>query len=196
MTNLYELLICTGSGLILLILMSIFIGSNFLYIEVPLLGRVPFGLVFAVAISLYGCFGLILLGLVQTIFSDFSLTSEIRLILGSFATVTSYFFGKIIMQLFQETPYQSFCDRAIGLVAEVRYVPSQQDRPGDALIYDHQEKITQIITIYLADWATENQLNINDSVRIVDYLNQQKAFLVVKAGGVDELTWQNSSRHR
>jgi len=196
MTNLYELLICTGSGLILLILMSVFIGNNFIYIEVPLLGRVPFGLVFAVSISLYGCFGLILLGLVQSIFPEFSLTAEIRMVLAIFATVSSYFFGKIIMQLFQETPYQLFCDRAIGLVAKVRYVPIQNDRSGDALIHDHQEKITQIITIYLADWATENQLNINDSVKIIDYLPPQKAFLVVKAGGVDELTWQNSSCHR
>lgn len=196
MTNLYELIIFAGSGLILLILMSVFIGSDFIYIEVPLLGRVPFGLVLAVAISLYGCFGLILLGLLQSIFPEFSLTPGIRMILGSFATVTSYLFGKVIMQMFQETPYQLFCDRAIGLTAKIRYIPLQNSRPGDALIFDRQEKITQIITIYLADWATEKKLNINDSVRIIDYLPQQKAFLVVKAGGVDELTWQNPSRRR
>ena len=192
MTNLYELLIFIGSGLTLLILMSVFIGS-FICIEVPLLGKVPLGLVLTVAFSLYGCFGLILLGLVQNFFPEFSLTSEIRMVLGSFATITSYFFGKIIMQMFQETPYQPFCDRAIGLKAKIRYRPTQSDRLGDALIFDPQEKITQIVTIYLADWAKEIELKTNDDVRIIDYLPHQKAFLVIKSGGLDELTWQNLS---
>ena len=115
------------------------------------------------------------------------------MILGSSATVTSYFFGRIIMQLFQETPYQSFCDRAIGLTAKIRYRPTPTNQLGDALVFNPQEKITQVITIYLADWAAEKELTSNDFVRIIDYLPHQKAFLVIKAGGLDELTWQNLS---
>lgn len=193
MTDLHELLICIGSGLTLLILMSGFISNNFISLEVPLLGKVPLGLLLAIAVSLYGCFGLIWLGLGKLIFADLGLTAEIRFILGIFATIISYYFGKIIMQMFVETPYKPFCDRAIGLTAQIRYKPLPSERPGDALICDRQEKITQIVTIYLADWAQEKDLKINDSVRIIDYLPHKKAFLVVKAGGVDELTWQNSS---
>ena len=192
MLDVYELLICIGSGLILLIMLSGFIGNNFISIEVPLLGKVPLGLLIAMAISLYGCFGLILLGLGKLIFADFTLTIEKRSLLGIFATITSYYFGKMTMQMFIETPYRPFCDRAIGLTAKIRYIPIQSDRAGDALIRDRTEKITRIITIYLADWAQERKLKINDSVRIIDYLPQKKAFLVVKASGVDELTWQTS----
>ena len=192
MTDIHELLICIGSGLILLILMSGFIGNNFISIEVPLLGKVPLGLLLAIAISLYGCFGLILLGLVTIIFADLGLTLELRLISIAFATITSYYFGKIVMQMFVETPYQPMRDRAIGLTAKIRYKPLQVNQPGDALICDRQSKITQIVTIYLADWAKED-LKTNDSVRIIDYLPHKKAFLVVKADGVDDLNWQNSS---
>ena len=193
MSDIHELLICIASGLILLIMMSGFIGNNFISIEVPLLGKVPLGLLLAIAISLYGCFGLILLGLVTIIFADFRLTIEIRSLLGIFATITSYYFGKMTMQMFAETPYKPFCDRAIGLTATIRYKPLQIDQLGDALICDRQEKITQIVTIYLADWAQEKDLKINDSVRIIEYLPQQKAFLVIKADGVDDLTWQSAS---
>ena len=136
MIDIHELLICIGSGLILLIMLSGFIGNNFIAIEVPLLGKVPFGLLLAVGISLYGCFGLILLGLGKLIFAEFGLTSEIRLILGILATIISYYFGKITMQIFVETPYKPFCDRAIGLTAKIRYIPLQIDKPGDALICD------------------------------------------------------------
>ena len=196
MSDIHELLICIGSGLILLIMLSGFIGNNLICIEVPLLGKVPFGLLLAIAISLYGCFGLILLGLVKIFFEGFSLTLEIRLIMSIFATITSYCFGKIIMQMFVETPYKSFYDRALGLTAKVRYIPLQNDKPGDALIFDYQEKITQIVTIYLADWGEEKDIKTNDYVRIIEYLPQKKAFLVIKAGGVDELTWQNSTFRR
>ncbi len=195
MSDIHELIICIASGLILLIMLSGFIGNNFIAIEVPLLGKVPFGLLLAVGISLYGCLGLILLGVGKIIFADFDLTPEIRLILGIFATIISYSFGKTTMQVFIETPYKPFCDRAIGLTAKIRYVPLQTDKPGDAFIFDSQEKITQIVTVYLADWAEEKKLQTNDYVRIIDYLPQQKAFLVVKADGVDELTWQNSAFH-
>jgi len=193
MTDLNELLICLGSGLTLLIVASGFIGNNFIYIEVPLFGRVPFGLLIAVAISLYGCFGLITLGLGQLITAEFSLNNQIRLIIGMCATITSYYFGKTILNLFQETPYKSFGDRAIGLTATIRYAPRLLPtvKPGDALIRDRQEKITQIVTIYLANWATETELQINDPVLIIDYLPHKKAFLVIKAGGIDELHWQN-----
>ena len=193
MTDIYELLICAASGLILLILMSAFIGNNFIAIEVPLLGKVPLGLVLAMAISLYGCFGLVLLGLGELILADFSFSPKIRSIAIALATITSYYFGKIIMQMFVETPYKPFCDRAIGLTAKIRYVPLSTGKPGDAFIRDRQEQITQIVTIYLADWAEEKDLTTNDSVRIIEYLPQQKAFLVIKAGGVDDLNWQNSS---
>lgn len=196
MTDFHELLICIGSGLILLILMSVFIGNNFISIEAPLLGKVPLGLLLAIAISLYGCFGLIALGLGKLIFRSFYLTSKIRLILSIFSTIISYYFGKMTMQMFIETPYKPFYERAIGLTAKIRYKPLQNNLPGDALIYDRQEKITQIVSIYLADWAEEKELKVHDSVRIIDYLPQKKAFLVVKVGGVDELTWQNSSFHR
>ncbi len=193
MSDLHQLLICVGSGLILLILVSGFIGSNFICIEVPLLGRVPFGLTIAVAISLYGCFGLIVLGLGQAISAEFTLTPKTQLMLGICATVTSYYFGKIIMQMFQETPYIAFSDRALGLTAKIRYVPQplKIGKSGDALVFDRQEKITQIITVYVADWAEENELIKNDSVRIIDYLPDKNAFLIIKAGGVDEFTWQN-----
>lgn len=193
MTELHELLICIGIGSILLILVSGFIGTNFIYIEVPLLGKVPFGLVLAVAISLYGCFGLILLGLGQAIAEEFTLTPTIRIILGISATITSYYFGRIIMQMFQETPYQEFSDRAIGLTATIRYPPQLllTGKSGDALVFDRQERITQVITVYIADWAKETQLYKNDSVWIIDYLPKQKAFLAIKTGGVDEFTWQN-----
>lgn len=193
MSDIHELLICIGSGLILLIMMSGFIANGFIYIEVPLLGKVPFGFLLAITISLYGCFGLILLGVGNIIFADFGLTLEMRSLLGIFATITSYYFGKIVMQMFIETPYKPFCDRAIGLTGKIRYVPIPNSQPGDALIFDSQEKITQIFTIYLADWAKEKDLKTNDSVRIIEYLPQQKAFLVVKADGVDDLTWQNST---
>ena len=192
MSDLYELIICIGSGLILLIIMSGFIGNNFICIEVPLLGKVPFGLLLGVTISLYGCFGLTLLGLGKLVFTEFSLTSEIRLILGIFATIISYYFGKIIMQMFIETPYRLFCDRAIGLSAKIRYAPLQTGKSGDALVFDRQEKITRIVTVYLADWAQEQDLAKNDLVRIIDYLPHHKAFLVIKTNGIDELTWQNS----
>lgn len=196
MTDFHELLICIGSGLILLILMSGFIGNNLISIEVPLLGKVPLGLLLAIAISLYGCFGLIALGIGKLIFVGFYLTSEIRLILSIFSTIISYYFGKMTMQMLIETPYKPFYERAIGLTAEIRYKPLQNNLPGDALICDRQEKITQIVSIYLADWAEEKELKVHDSVRIIDYLPQKKAFLVVKVGSVDELTWQNSSFHR
>ncbi|HHP7229947.1 MAG TPA: hypothetical protein ACFCUY_03695 [Xenococcaceae cyanobacterium] len=193
MSDLHELLICVSSGLILLILVSGFISTNFIYIEVPLLGRVPLGLVVTVAISLYGCFGLIFLGLEPAIFPEFTLNSGTRLMLGIAATITSYCFGKIMMQLFQETPYRAFSDRAVGLTATVRYTPKLLDtaKPGDALVFDRQEKITQIVTIYLADWAEEKELKTNDLVWIIDYLVDKNAFLVIKTGGVDEFTWQN-----
>ncbi len=196
MTDIHELLICIGSGLILLIILSGFIGNNFIAIEVPLLGKVPLGLLLAVGISLYGCLGLILLGVGKIIFADFSLTSEMRSILGILATIISYYFGNIAMQVFVETPYKPFCNRAIGLTAKIRYSPLQIDRAGDAFICDPQEKITKIVTIYLADWAEEKELKTNDSVRIIDYLPHKKAFLVVKTDGVDELTWQNSAFHQ
>ena len=146
----------------------------------------------AVAASLYGCFGLIILGLGELITAKFSLNNQIRLIIGICATTTSYYFGKVILKLFYETPYKSFSDRAIGLTAIVRYAPRllPTAKPGDALIRDRQEKITQIVTIYLADWATETELQINDSVLMIDYLPNKKAFLVIKAGGIDELHWQ------
>ncbi|MEY2832001.1 MAG: hypothetical protein RLZZ574_1259, partial [Cyanobacteriota bacterium] len=102
MSDFHELLICISSGLILLILVSGLSGSNFICIEVPLLGRVPFGLMIAVAISLYGCFGLIVLGLGQAISKEFTFTRGTQLMLGIWATVTSYYFGKILMQMFQE----------------------------------------------------------------------------------------------
>ncbi|MEL6930069.1 MAG: hypothetical protein AAFO95_15720 [Cyanobacteria bacterium J06600_6] len=194
MTDIYELLICLGSGFMLLILLSGLIGNNLIFIEVPLLGKVPFGLLIALAISLYGCFGLVLLGLGKLILADFSLTSSLRSCLGIFATITSYYFGKVTMEMFVETPYQPFYERAIGLIAKIRYVPLPNDRPGDALICDRQEKTTQIVTIYLADWVQEKELKINDSVLIIDYLTLKKAFVVIKAGGVDELTWQTSFR--
>ena len=197
MSDLHELLICAGSGLILLILVSGFIGNNFIYIEVPLLGRVPFGILFAVALALYGCFGLILLGLGQAISEEFALSSQIRIALGISATITSYCFGKIVMQMFQETPYRKLSDRAIGLTAKIRYPPQpfSKGKSGDALVFDSQEKMTQIITVYLADWAKETQLYKNDSVWIIDYLPKQKAFLVIKTGGTDEYTWQNLLFH-
>lgn len=191
MTDIHELLICIGSGLILLLILSGFIGNSVIAIEVPLLGKVPFGLLLAVSISLYGCLGLILLGLGTLIFTDFGLTLEIRAILIILATLISYYFGKMTMQVFVETPYQSFCDRAIGLTAQIRYQPLPIGQAGDALVFDPQEKITQIVTIYLANWATEKQLKTNDYVRIIDYLPHKKAFLVIKANGVDELTWHN-----
>ena len=97
--------------------------------------------------------------------------------------------------MFVETPYQPFCDRALGSIAKIRY-PPQSDRPGDALICDRQEKITQIVTICLADWAKERELRTNDAVRIIDYLPHKKTFLIVKADSVDDLTWQNSSFSR
>lgn len=73
--------------------------------------------------------------------------------IGIWATITSYYFGKIIMQMFQETPYTSFSDRALGLRAKIRYPPPLLPivKPGDALVFDRQEKITQIITVYIAD---------------------------------------------
>ncbi len=193
MSDLHELLICVGSGLILLILISGFIGSNFICIEVPLLGRVPFGLMIAVAISLYGCFGLIVLGIGQAISAEFTFTPKTQLMIGICATVTSYYFGKILMQMFQETPYTSFSDRAIGLTATIRYSPQLLPivKPGDALVFDRQEKITQIITVYIADWAKEKELVKNDSVWIIDYLPDKNAFVVIKTGGVDEYSWQN-----
>lgn len=194
MTDIHELLICVGSGLILLILVSGLVGNNLAYIEVPLLGRVPISLLIAVAVPLYGCFGLIFLGLSQAITEELTLTVETRLILGILATITSYYFGKITMQMFKEKPYQAFCDRAIGLTANIRFQPLQIGQLGDALIFDDQEKITRIITIYLADWAAE-ELKINDLVRIIDYLPHQKAFLVIKVGGIDEFTWQNLLFH-
>ncbi len=191
MTDIYELLICIVGGLILLILVSVFTGNYLAYIEVPLLGRVPLSLLIAVAIPLYGCFGLIFLGLGQIIKPELLLTLEIRFILSILATITSYYFGKILMQMFQETPYKIFSDRAIGLTAKIRYKPLAIGKPGDALVFDRQEKITQIVTIYLADWAEEKKLNPNDSVRIIDYLPDKNAFLVIKTGGVDEFTWQH-----
>ncbi len=193
MADIHELLICILGGLILLILVSVFTGNHLAYIEVPLLGRVPIGLLIAVAIPLYGCFGLIFLGLGQLITTEFTLTFRIRIMLGIFATLTSYYFGKMLMQMFQETPYRSFSDRAIGLTAKIRYKPLTISKPGDALVFDSQEKITQIVTIYLADWAEEKELKQNDSVRLIDYLPDKNAFLVIKTGGVDEFTWQNSS---
>jgi hypothetical protein len=193
MSDFHELSICIGSGLILLILVSGFSGSNFISIEVPLLGKVPIGFAIAVAVSLYGCFGLIVLGIGQTISAEFSLTPKIKLMLGIWATITSYYFGKIIMQMFQETPYISFSDRALGLTATIRYAPklSPTVKPGDALVCDRQEKITQIVTVYLADWAKEKELKKNDTVWIIDYLPEKKAFLVIKAGGIDEFNWQD-----
>lgn len=193
MIDFLELLICLGSGLIILVLMSVFIGNELLYIEVPLLGKVPFGLVIAVAVSLYGCFGLITLGLGKTIYDEFFLTLEIQKIIAVFAVIISYFFGKIMMQMFLETPYKSFCDRAIGLTAKIRYPPQiiPTKKSGDALVLDRQEKITQIITVYLVHWAEEKILNKNDTVWIIDYLPQEKAYLVIKAGGQDELAWQS-----
>jgi hypothetical protein len=191
MSDLHQLLICIGSGLILLILVSGF--SHFISIEVPLLRRVPLGLIIAVAISLYGCFGLIILGLGQAISDEFTLTLGTQLILGISAIIISYYFGKIIMQMFQETPHTSFSDRALGLTATVRYAPQllPSIKPGDALVFDQQEKITQIVTVYLADWVEEKELQKNDTVWIVDYLPEKNAFLVIKTGGTDELNWQN-----
>ncbi|MEM7595308.1 MAG: hypothetical protein AAF383_28070 [Cyanobacteria bacterium P01_A01_bin.83] len=194
MTDIHELLICIGSGLILLILISGFMGNNLAHIEVPLLGRVPLALLTAVAIPLYGCFGLIIVGLGYTVNQEFSLTVEIRLILGILAIITSYYFGKIMMQVFKEKPYQAFSDRALGLTAKIRFQPLQIEQSGDALIFDNQEKVTRIITIYLANWATE-ELKVNDLVRIIDYLDHKKAFVVIKTGGVDEFTWQNLLFH-
>ena len=193
MSDLNELLICVGSGLILLILGSGFIGNNLICIEVPLLGKVPFGLMIGVAISFYGCFGLIVLGVGKAIAESFTLTDKMRWILGSSATISSYYFGKTIMQMFFETPYQNFSDRAIGLTATIRYAPQLLcvGKPGDALVFDRQEKITQIVTVYLADWAEEKPLKKNDSVWIIDYLPDKKAFLVIKTGGIDEFNWQN-----
>jgi hypothetical protein len=193
MSDFHELLICVGSGLILLILVSGLSGIHFISIEVPLLGRVPFGLMIAVAISLYGCFGLIVLGLGQAVSEEFILTLRTQLMLGISATVTSYYFGKILMQMFQETPHTSFSDRALGLTAKIRYSPQllPSVKTGDALVFDQQEKITQIVTVYIADWAEEKELGKNDSVRIIDYLPDQNAFVVIKTGGVDEVTWQN-----
>jgi hypothetical protein len=193
MSNFHQLLICVGSGLILLILVSGLSGIHFISIEVPLLGRVPFGLMIAVSISLYGCFGLIVLGLGQAISEEFILTSGTQLMLGISATVTSYYFGKIIMQMFQETPYTSFSDRALGLTAKIRYPPQLLPivKPGDALVFDRQEKITQIVTVYIADWAEEKELGKNDSVWIIDYLPDKNAFVVIKTGGVDRFSWQN-----
>ena len=193
MMDIHELLICIVGGLILLILVLVFTGNHLAYIEVPLLGRVPIGLLITVAVPLYGCFGLIFIGLGKAIFQEFSLTLATRIILGILATLTSYYFGKTLMQMFQETPYQIFSDRAISLTATIRYKPLTIGKPGDALVFDSQEKITQIVTIYLADWAEEKELKQNDSVRIIDYLPDKNAFLVIKTGGVDELTWQNSS---
>jgi hypothetical protein len=193
MSDLHQLLISIGSGLILLIWVAGFIGNNFISIEVPLLGRVPLGLTIAVAISLYGCFGLIVLGLGQIISTEFILTPKIKLLLGILAIIISYYFGKIIMQMFLETPYQAFSDRAIGLTATIRYAPQLLPKPksGDALVRDRQEKITQIVTVYLADWAREKELKKNDTVWIIDYLPEKKAFLVIKTGGIDEFNWQN-----
>jgi hypothetical protein len=193
MSDLHQLLISIGSGLILLILVGGFINNNFISIEVPLLGKVPLGLTIAVAISLYGCFGLIVLGLGQIISTEFILTPKIKLLLGILAIIISYYFGKIIMQMFLETPYQAFSDRAIGLTATIRYAPQLLPKPksGDALVRDRQEKITQIVTVYLADWAREKELKKNDTVWIIDYLPEKKAFLVIKTGGIDEFNWQN-----
>ena len=56
--------------------MSGFIGNNFISLEVPLLGIVPLGLLLAIAISLYGCFGLIWLGLGKLIFADLGLVPQ------------------------------------------------------------------------------------------------------------------------
>lgn len=197
MSDLHELLICISSGLILLISISGFISNNLIYIEVPLLGRVPLGLVIALAVALYGCFGLIILGIGQAILKEFTLTFGIRIILGIGATLTSYYFGKMVMQMFQETPYQGFSDRAIGLTATICYQPQllSTGKSGDALVFDSQEKITQIVTVYLADWVEEKKLNKNDSVWIIDYLPDKKAFLVIKAGGVDEFARQNLLFH-
>jgi len=82
------------------------------------------------------------------------------------------------LNLFYETPYKSFRDRAIGLTATIRYAPRlfPTIKPGDALIRDRQEKITQIVTIYLADWATEVELQVNDLVLMIDYLPIKKRF--------------------
>lgn len=197
MTDIHELLFCIGSGLILLILVSGFIGNNIICIEVPLLGRVPLGLLVAVALALYGSFGLIFLGLGQTILEELTLTSSIRTMLGISAILTSYCLGKMIMHMFQETPLIPFSDRAVGLTATIRYQPEslQIGRSGDALVFDRQEKITQIVTVYLADWAEEKDLKKNESVRIIDYLPHKKAFLVIKTGGVDEFSWQNLLSH-
>ncbi len=193
MTDIHELLISLGSGLLLLILMSGFIGSDFVYMEVPMMGRVPLGLFIPVSLALYGAFGLIFLGLGQAIAEEFSLNYGIRLILCAFATLTSYYLGKILMGMFQETPHIPLCDRPIGLTATIRYQPKSLkiNRPGDALVYDRQEKITQIVTVYLPDWAVEKNLKKDDLVRLIDYLPNKNAFLVVKAGGVDEFYWQN-----
>jgi hypothetical protein len=97
------------------------------------------------------------------------------------------------MQMFQETPYTSFSDRAIGLTATIRYPPQllPSVKSGDALIFDRQEKITQIVTVYIADWAKEKELKKNDTVWIIDYLPKKKAFLVIKTGGIDEFNWQS-----
>ncbi|MEM8721647.1 MAG: hypothetical protein AAGE84_20520 [Cyanobacteria bacterium P01_G01_bin.39] len=132
MADIYELLICLASGLILLILISVFLGNSLTYVEVPLLGKVPFALLIAVAIPLYGCFGLIIMGLGYTVNQEFALTLEIRLISGILATITSYYFGKITMQMFKEKPYQAFSDRALGLTAKIRdYFDVQGKREND-----------------------------------------------------------------
>ncbi|GAB4535763.1 MAG: hypothetical protein Tsb0014_23020 [Pleurocapsa sp.] len=200
MSDFHELLICLSCGLVLLILLSGFIGNQLIIIEVPLLRKIPCGLVIAVALALYGCFGLIALGLGKIIIESFTLTPKIRLMLGITATATSYYFGNIIMEMFRETPYQKFCDRdvgansrAIGLTATIRYPPQllPTAKPGDALVWDSQEKITQIVTIYLPHWAEEKQLRPHDTVWIIDHIPQQNAYLVIKTGGRDELNWQN-----
>ena len=134
------------------------------------------------------------MGLGYTVTQEFSLTVEIRLISGILATITSYYFDKITMQMFKESPYQLFCDRTLGLTAKVRFQPLQINQPGDALRFDNQEKITCIITIYLANWAVE-ELKINGLVYITDDLLHKKAFIVIKTGGVDEFIWQNLLFH-
>lgn len=178
-----EYIVFFALGWVLLIVTYTLFGNEIPDVELPMLGRVPIVLCVAVGLAFYGSLGLVVIGVGQGLLGGgFQVSAGLSWVLVVISAAVSIRFGRFLQHMFPETPFDAQPQDFFGMNATVRFSPTAA-RSGDALIMSRGTN--QFISVAVHPEAVEKVLPRGTKVTIVDFDENKRVYLIVRAEGND-----------